>query len=99
MASDLGRVVINCSNILSCDSKRHFLGDSIDEDSDDDDVGVDQGIPLPTACKSKVVIADPAVGPHPTPSTSAVPTVDKFYNASGKARHPNAIVPKRESGW
>ena len=34
--------VINCSDIDSCDSKR-LLGDSTDEDSDGDDVGVERG--------------------------------------------------------
>ena len=27
------------------------------------------------------------------------PAVDDFYNATGKASHPNAIVPKQESDW
>ena len=27
------------------------------------------------------------------------PVVDKFYNTVGKAPHPNAVIPKVESGW
>ena len=40
--------VINCSNIDSCKSKG-LLGDSTNEDSDGDDVGVNKGVPLPAA--------------------------------------------------
>ena len=99
MASTLGGVVINCSDISSCDSRKHVLGDSIDEDNDDDDdVGVEQGVSFLAGRESQVIIADPPVGPHPAP-TSTVPTVDKFYNTAGKAPHSDAIMPKRESGW
>ena len=31
------------------------------------------------------------------PASASV--VDDFYNAAGKAPHPNTIVPKQESGW
>ena len=99
MASALGRVVINYSDISSCVSERHVLGDSLDKDNDDDDVGVDQGVPLPTALESEVVVAHPTVGPHPAPFASAILVVDEFYNATRKAPHLDAIVPKRESGW
>ena len=64
MASALGRVVINYSNILLCDLERHVLGDSTNGDSDDDDVGVDQGVSLPSARELEVVIVDPAIRPH-----------------------------------
>ena len=50
-------------------------------------------------CILEVVIAYHVVGPHPTPSVLAIPIVDEFYNAIGKASHPNAIGPKRKSGW
>ena len=43
------RVVINCSDISSCDSQRRMLGESTDGDSDEDDRGVDQGVTLPVA--------------------------------------------------
>ena len=99
MASTSRRIVIKYSDISSCDSKTHVLGNSTDKDNDDDDVGVNQGVPLPTACESKVVVADPTISPHLTPSTLVVPTVDKFYNAAEKAPHTDAIVPKRKSGW
>ena len=29
---------------------------------------------------------------------ASTPAVDKFYNVVEKAQHPDAIVPKRESG-
>ena len=29
----------------------------------------------------------------------SAPAEDEFYNATGKAPHPDAIVPKQESGW
>ena len=30
---------------------------------------------------------------------SSAPAEDDFYNAAGKAPHPDSIVPKRKSGW
>ena len=32
-------------------------------------------------------------------SSSSIPAMDEFYNAAGKAPHPQSIVPKQESGW
>ena len=102
--------VINCSDIDSCDSKR-LLGDSTDEDSDDDDVGVNKGVSLPAPPASELNVVDPALAPPaafdvgslPPTSTvaasSSIPAMDKFYNAAGKAPHPESIVPKQESGW
>ena len=29
----------------------------------------------------------------------SAPAEDDFYNAVGRAPHPDAIVPKQESGW
>ena len=102
--------VINCSDIDSCDSKR-LLGDSTDEDSDGDDVGVDKGVQLPVAPTPGLNVVDPAlasptasvVGSLPLASTvaasSSIRAMDEFYNAAGKAPHPESIVPKQESGW
>ena len=102
--------VINCSDIDSCDSKR-LLGDSTDEDSDGDDVGVDKGVQLPATPVPGLNIVDSAlaspttfvVGSLPPASTvaasSSIPTMDEFYNATGKAPHPESILPKQESGW
>ena len=102
--------VINYSNIDSCDSKR-LLGDFTDEDSDDDDVGVNKGVSLPTSPASELNVVDPALAPPaafdvgslPPASTiaasSSIPAMDEFYNAARKAPHPKSIVPKQESGW
>ena len=97
--------VINCSDIDSCDSKR-LLRDSTDEDSDGDDVGVDKGVQLPTAPVPRLNVVDPAlvpptasvVGSLPPASTvaasSSILAMDEFYNAAGKAPHPESIVRK-----
>ena len=102
--------VINCSDINSCNSKG-LLGDSTDEDSDDDNVGVNKGVPLPAAPVPELNAVDPALAP-PTASdvgslplastvaaSSSIPAMDEFYNAAGKAPHLESIVPKQESGW
>ena len=43
------------------------------------------------------------VGSLPPASTvaasSSIPAMDEFYNAAGKAPHPESIVPKQEFGW
>ena len=102
--------VINCSDIDSCDSKR-LLGDSTDEDSDDDNDGVNEGVPLPAAPAPELNTIDPALAPPSAPdvgslpgtstvaASSSIPTMDKFYNAAGKAPHPESIIPKQESDW
>ena len=54
--------VINCSDVESCNFERHMLGDSTDGDSDDDDVGVNSGIPLPAATKPLLPMVDPSAG-------------------------------------
>ena len=102
--------VINCSDIDSCDSKG-LLGDSIDEDSDDNDDGVNEGVPLPAAPVPELNTVDQALAPPsvydvgslPPASTiaasSSIPTMDEFYNAAGKEPHPESIIPKQESDW
>ena len=97
--------VINCSDINSCNLKG-LLGDSIDEDSDDNDVGVNKGVPLPTAPAPELNAVDPALAPPaasdvgslPLASIVAaslsIPALDKFYNTAEKAPHPESIVPK-----
>ena len=102
--------VINCSDIDSCNLKR-LLGDSTNEDNDGNDVGVNEGVPLPAAPALKLNVVDPAMAP-PTASdvgslppastvvaSLSIPAMDKFYNAAGKAPHPESIIPKQESGW
>ena len=95
--------VINCSDVESCDIERHLLGDSTDGDSDDDNVGVNSGVPLPATHPSAGGGPAPALDSVPTASTDAVPlstpAVDKFYNVARKALHPDAIIPKTELGW
>ena len=103
--------MINCSDVGSNDFKRHLLCDSMDGDSNDDDVGVDEGISLPTAAEPQLSMVDPSTAARPAPALdfvpiastdaapSSTPAVDEFYNAVGKAPHPKAIIPKKESGW
>ena len=95
--------VINCSDVEFCDMQRHLLGDSTDGDSDDNDVGVNSGVALPATHPSPGGGLTPALDCVPIASTDAAgvstPAVDEFYNAAGKAPHPDAIIPKTESGW
>ena len=95
--------VINCSNVESCDMQRHLLGDSTDGDSDDNNVGVNSGVALRATHPSPSGGLAPALDCVSTASTDAAgvstPAVDEFYNAARKAPHPDAIIPKTESGW
>ena len=92
-----GRIVINVSDVESFDSKRHFLGDS--SNSDDDDEGVSHGDEMPAATELRPMEVDaPSAASTGAGSASAL-AEDDFYNAAGKAPHPDAIVPKQESGW
>ena len=92
-----GRIVINVSDVESYGTKPHLLGDS--SDSDDNDEGVSHAVempPIPMPCPMEVdapSAASTGVG------QSSAPTEDDFYNAAGRAPHPDAIVPKQESGW
>ena len=83
-----------------------MLGDSSDGDSDDDDDGVEQGVLFPVA-------SAPAIDPtlvatstlmfdsFPSSLANAMSTVfqDKFYKATGKVPHVDAVVPKKEFRW
>ena len=95
--------VINYSDVESCDMQRHLLGDSTDGNSDDNNVGMNNGVALPATHPSAGGGPAPALDCVPTASTDAAclstPAADEFYNAAGKAPHPNAIIPKTESGW
>ena len=95
--------VINCSDVESCDIKRHLLGDSSDGDSDEDDIGVNNGVALPATHPSAGGGLAPSLDCVPTASNDAArlstPVADEFYNAARKVPHPNAIIPKTESGW
>ena len=95
--------VINCSDVESCNFERHLLGDSTDGDSNDDDIGINSGVPLPATHPSAGGGPALALDSIPIASTDAAPlstpAVDKFYNAAGKEPHPEAIILKTESGW
>ena len=92
-----GRIVINVSDVESYDSTRHLLGDS--SDSDDDDKGISHSVEMPSATEPLPMEVDaPSVASIGASSRSA-PAKDDFYNAAGKAPHPDAVVPKQESGW
>ena len=94
-----GRMVINFSDVESYGSERRLLGDSSNEDSDDDDEGITHGVEMPSTSEPCPMEVD---APS-TASTGAGPAstlaVDDFYKAAGKAPHPDAIVPKQESDW
>ena len=92
-----GRIVINVSDVESFDSKRHLLGDS--SDSDDDDEGVSHGVEMPPAPKPRPMEVDAPSAASTEVGQSSPPIEDDFYNAVGRAPHPDAIVPKQESGW
>ena len=83
--------VINCSDIDSCNSKG-LLGDSTNEESDDNDDSVNKGVPLPAAPMPKLNAVDPVLAPPTT--SSSIPAMNEFYNAAGKALHPKSIIPK-----
>ena len=92
-----GRIVINVSDVESFDSKRHLLRDS--SDSDDDDEGVSHGIEMPVATKPRPMEVDAPSAVSTGAGSASAPAEDDFYNATGKAPHPDAIVRKQESGW
>ena len=76
-----------------------MLGDSSDEDSDNDDEGVTHGVEMPSAPVRRAMEVDAPSTASTGAGPASAPTVDNFYNAVGKASHPNAIVPKQKSGW
>ena len=94
-----GRVVINISDVESYGSERRLLEDSSDEDNDDDDEGVTHGIEMPSASKCRAMEVDAPSAALTGAGLASAPAVDDFYNAAGKALHPDTIVSKQESGW
>ena len=92
-----GRIVINVSDIKSYGTKPHLLGDS--SDSDDNDEGVSHGVEMPIAPEPRPMEVDASCAASTGAGQSSAPTEDDFYNAAGRASHPDAIVPKQESGW
>ena len=98
LATVEGRMVINVSDIESYGLERRLLGDSSNEDSDNDDEGVTHGVEMPLPGAHPIEVDAPSAASTRVGPASA-PTVDNFYNAAGKAPHPDVIVTKQESGW
>ena len=92
-----GRIVINVSDVESYGTKPHLLGDS--SDSDDNDEGVSHGVEMPPAPEPRPMEVDAPSTASTGAGPVSAPAEDDFYNAAGRAPHPNAIVPKQESGW
>ena len=94
-----GRIVINVSDIESYGTRPHLLGDSLNGDNDDDDEGVSHRVEMPSAPEPRPMEVDAPSAALTGAGLMLAPAEDDFYNASGKALHPDAIVPKQESGW
>ena len=94
-----GRIVINVSDVESYGTRPYLLRDSSDGDSDDDDEGVSHGVEMPSAPDPCPMEVDAPSATSTGASPVSVPTEDDFDNVAGKAPHPDAIVPKQESGW
>ena len=92
-----GRIVINVSDVEFYGMGRHLPGDS--SDSDDDDEGVSHRDEISSAPEPRPMEVDAPSGALTGAGLSSASAEDAFYNAAGKAPHPNSIVPKRESGW
>ena len=97
-ASVEGRVVITISDVESYGSERRLIEDSTDEDNDDDNEGVTEGIEMPFAPERRAVEVDASSATLTKVGPISTPAVDKFYNAAGKAPHPDVILAKQESG-
>ena len=88
-----GRIVINVSDVESYGTKPHLLGDS--SDSDDDDKGVLHGVEMPFALEPRPMEVDAPSAALTGAGPVSAPAEDDFYNAAGKAPHPDAIVTIR----
>ena len=91
------RIVINVSDVESYGTGRHLLGDS--SNSDDDDEGVSHEVEMPSALEPRPMEVDAPSTASTGAGPVSAPAEDDFYNAARKAPHPDAIVPKQESGW
>ena len=70
---------------------------------------MDQGVTLPAAedlqRHESVLVARPAANDQSCPIAAnakadvCAPVDDEFYNAAGKAPHPDSVIPKVESRW
>ena len=94
-----GKMVVNVSDIESYGLERRLLGDSLDEDNDDDDEEVTHEVEMPFASEPRPMEVDAPFSTLTGASPMSAPVVDDFYNAAGKAPHPETIIPMQESGW
>ena len=86
------RIVINVSDVESYGTKPHLLGDS--SDSDDNDEGVSHGVEMPFAREPRPMEVDAPSAASTGAGPVCAPAKDDFYNAAGRAPHPDAIVLK-----
>ena len=90
------KVVINVSDIESYGSKHQLIGDSTNEDSDNDDKGVTQRVEMSVAPEPRALQVDAPSVALIKASPTSTPAIDKFYNAVEQASpHPNVIVLSR----
>ena len=74
-----------------------MLGDSSDSDVNNEEVP--HGDEISSAPEPRPMEVDAPSSASTGAGLSSTPAEDAFYNAAGKAPHPDSIVPKRESGW
>ena len=94
-----GRVVINVSDVESYGSERRLIGDSTDEDSDNDNKRVTHRVEMPSAPERRAVEVDAFSTTSTEAGPTSAPAEDNFYNSTRKAPHPDTIVSKQKSGW
>ena len=99
VASVDDKVVINVSDVEFYGLECWLTGDSTDEDNDNDDEGITQRVEMPSASDRRAIEVDAPSAASTKAGLVSTLAEDKFYNATGKALHPDVIVPKRESGW
>ena len=87
-----GRIVINVSDVESYGTKSHLLGDSLDSDNNNE--GISHGIEMPFAREPRPMEVDAPSAASTGAGPMSAPAEDNFYNAAGKAPHPDAIVLK-----
>jgi hypothetical protein len=101
---------IELVDLDDCDvTDRKLQCDSTDSDDDEgpnaDGVGVRDG---PGSCSQTMDSNDesasrsvaPEVGEHSEPHTTPTASIDDpFFNAAGKAPHPDAVIVKQEVDW
>ena len=94
LATVEGRVVINVSDVESYGLECQLIGVSKDEDSDNDDEGVTHGVEMPSSPERRAIELDAPFAVLTKAGPASAPAIDDFYNAAGKAPHPDTIFPK-----